>query len=83
MSGSDESNKGLLWSSMESWKRKAEQAEARLAAVLAALRNAGEWIAAVDPKLPMPGVGDSQGCVLAALAAHAAFRAIPGLRGEP
>lgn len=29
-----------------------------------ALDKAGEWIAAVDPKMPMPGTGDSQQEVL-------------------
>jgi len=58
--------------------RAKEMAElkARLAAMVVALRNAGEWVAAVDPKLPMPGTGDSQEYVLAVI--DAALRAAEG-----
>ena len=57
-------------------ERHTKELEARLAAVVAALRNAGEWVAAVDPKLPMPGTGDSQEYVLAVI--DAALRAAEG-----
>jgi hypothetical protein len=41
-----------------------QESQARAERLEAALRKAGEWVAAVDPKLPMPGTGDSQQEVL-------------------
>jgi hypothetical protein len=55
------------------WRERALKAEAKLAKVVEVMNKAGEWIAAVEPKLPMPGVGDTQqevlDLILSALAA--------------
>jgi hypothetical protein len=45
-------------------KERQEEAWAEVERLRAALDKTGEWVAAVDPKLPMPGRGDSQQEVL-------------------